>query len=68
MQAIGYLLIGNVKIRVLVRANNYQKYIRKSDGKTQAKDVYLEEESEYLSRPENYLLVERLHEGKTIVL
>lgn len=68
MQEIAFITVRNVRIRVLIRAETYGKALRKAEGKIQPTDAYREEESEYLSRSENYILVQQLHEGKTIHL
>ena len=68
MQEIAFITIGYTRMRVLIRTETYGKAIRKADGEIQPSDTYREEESEYLSQPENYMLVQQLHEGKTIHL
>jgi hypothetical protein len=61
------LLIGNQKIYVLVRQDNYSRKLKKADGGDKSATL-LTEESEFLSLPENYMLVQALHEGRTISL
>jgi hypothetical protein len=68
MQQIAYVVIGNTRIRILVRKSKFGVYAKMADGKIQPNDKFMEDESMFLSLPENYQLVQRLHEGKTILL
>lgn len=68
MQLIAYIVVGNTRIRVLIRTEKYCLAIRKADGNIQPSDQYRDEESAYLSEPENWHLVQQIHDGKTIYL
>jgi hypothetical protein len=67
MQDFAYLIVGNETIYVLRQSTTDGIRLKKRKGpKPQGK--YLDEESDFLSEPENWTYVQALHDGKTITL